>query len=131
MAVPILACFRGDGNILKRGHRMLNDLVKKFEKVTGVAGLEQTVIVTFAEDNYRIELFKDSDLKNSTPFHVRVYDQVLVQTDGDEDDTHDKSMIVGVWRELLHFPECKAANADDCLRQAVVMLSDLQVAGDD
>lgn len=110
---------------------MLNDLVKKFEKVTGVAALEQTVIITFAEDNYRIELFKDSDPKNGTPYHVRVYDQVLVQTDGDDDDTRDKSMIVGVWRELLHFPECKGANATDCLHQSVVMLSDLQVAGDD
>ncbi len=105
---------------------MLNDLVKKFEKVTGLAELQQTTIVTFAEDNYRIELFKDSDPKNSTPFHIRVYDQVLVQTDGDEGETEEKSMIVGVWRELLHVPEVKSANADDCLQQAIKMLSDFQ-----
>ncbi len=110
---------------------MLNDILKKFEKATGLAELQQTTIVTFAEDNYRIELFKDSDPKNGTPFHIRVYDQVLVQTDGDEGETEEKSMIVGVWRELLHVPEVKSASAEDCLRQAIKMLSDFQSSGDD
>jgi hypothetical protein len=110
---------------------MLNDFVKNFERLTGLAELYQTVIVTFAEDNYRIELFKDSDPKNGTPFHIRVYDQVLVQTDGDEAETEENSMIVGVWRELLHAPEVKSSTAEDCLRQAIKTLSEMQTAGDD
>lgn len=110
---------------------MLYDLVKKFDNVTGLAELIQQVIVTFAEDNYRIDIYKDSDPKNATPFHIRVYDQVLVQTDGDEGETEEKSMLVGVWRELLHVPEVKSAGAEDCLRQAIKMLSDYQSAGDD
>jgi hypothetical protein len=110
---------------------MLNEILKKFELATGLAELQQTVIVTFAEDNYRIELFKDSDPRNGTPFHIRVYDQVLVQTDGDEGETEETSMIVGVWRELLHVPEVKSTTADDCLRQTMKMLSDFQSSGDD
>ncbi len=110
---------------------MLNDLVKKFDKLTGLAELQQQVIATFTEDNYRIDIYKDSDPKNGTPFHIRVYDQVLVQTDGDEGETEEKSMIVGVWRELLHVPEVKSSSADDCLQQAIKMLSDFQSSGDD
>lgn len=110
---------------------MLNEILKKFELATGLAELQRTVIVTFAEDNYRIELFKDSDPRNGTPFHIRVYDQVLVQTDGDEGETEEKSMIVGVWRELLHVPEVKSATVDDCLRQTMKMLSDFQSSSDD
>ncbi len=113
------------------GNSMLNDYVKHFEKLTGLAELQQTVIVTFTEDNYRIELFKDSDPKNGTPYHIRVYDQVFVQTDGEEGETQDKSMIVGVWRELLHVREVKSASLDDCLRQAIAMLSEMQTSGDD
>ncbi len=110
---------------------MLNDIVKKFENVTGLAELIQQVIVTFAEDNYRVDIYKDADPKNATPFHIRVYDQVLVQSDGDEGETAEKSMLVGVWRELLNVPEVKSANAEDCLRQTVKMLSDFQCTGDD
>lgn len=110
---------------------MLYDLVKQFDNVTGLAELIQQVIVTFAEDNYRIDIYKDSDSKNGTPFHIRVYDQVLVQTDGDEGETEEKSMLVGVWRELLHVPEVKSASAEDCLRQAIKMLSAYQCTGDD
>jgi hypothetical protein len=110
---------------------MLNNYVKNFDKLTGLAELHQTVIVTFTEDNYRIELFKDSDPKNGTPYHIRVYDQVLVQTDGDEEETDDKTMIIGVWRELLHVPEVKGSTADDCLSQAIKMLSEMQTSGDD
>jgi len=113
------------------GLTTLNEITKKFEKVTGLAELHQQVIVTFAEDNYRIDVYKDSDPKNGTPFHIRVYDQVLVQTDGDEGETEEKSMLVGVWRELLHVPEVKSASAEDCLRQAVKMLSDFQSASAD
>lgn len=105
---------------------MLNEILKKIEIATGLAELQQTVIVTFAEDNYRIEVFKDSDPKNGTPFHIRVYDQVFEQTDGDEGETEEKTMIVGVWRELLQVPECKSASAEDCLQQAIKMISDFQ-----
>ena len=110
---------------------MLNDIVKKFENVTGVAELHQTIIATFAEDNYRIEIFKDSDPKNGTPFHIRVYDQVFEQTDGEEGETEEKTMIVGYWRELLHVPEVKSSTPEDCLRQAINMLSAFQCTGDD
>jgi hypothetical protein len=109
---------------------MLNAAVK-LKNVTGLAELQQTVIVTFAEDNYRIEIFKDSDPKNGTPFHIRVYDQVFEQTDGDEGETEEKTMIVGLWRELLQVPECKGATPDECLRQAVKMLSDFQSSSAD
>jgi hypothetical protein len=111
---------------------MLNEILKKCEIATGLAELQQTVIVTFTEDNYRIELFKDSDPKNSTPYHIRVYDQVFEQTDGgDEGEPKEKTMIVGIWRELLQVPECKSASAQDCLQQAIKILSDIQSSGDD
>jgi len=110
---------------------MLYDLVKKFENVTGLAELQQQLIVTFAEDNYRIDIYKDSDPKNATPFHIRVYDQVFEQMDGNEGETEEKSMLVGLWRELLNIPEVKSASAEDCVRQTIKMLSDFQCTGDD
>lgn len=105
---------------------MLSDILKKVKLATGLAELQQTVIVTFTEDNYRIELFKDSDPKNGTPYHIRVYNQVFEQTDGDEGETQEKTMIVGFWRELLQVPECKSASAESCLQQAIKMVSDFQ-----
>lgn len=105
---------------------MLHQTVRKFSNVTGAAELVQSVIITFKEDNYRVEIYRDSAADNATPFHVRIYDQVLEQVDGDAEANHDETMLVGMWRELLHIPECKADTQERCLHEAIKLLAEAQ-----
>jgi hypothetical protein len=104
---------------------MLHQTVRKFSNITGAAELIQSVIVTFQEDNFRVEIYRDSAPDNATPFHVRIYDQVLEQVDGEEEEeNHNHTMIVGMWRELLHVPEIKANTQERCLHEALKLLSE-------
>ncbi len=106
----------------------LHNITRKFANVAAASEMVSTVIVTFQEDNYRIEVYRDANEKNPTPFHVRIYDQALEQADGDEDEPQEngKTVVVSMWRELLYAPDCKADTLESALHKAIKVLSEAE-----